>query len=106
MSEGPQEVQPEKSKAELFAENPDRFVDLAEIVFAVFRDPETGEVNKTLPQCRSIQETYIAEGYTRDSLALYRAALREKSKASRIVPANGKNPGFIAGLRNMGRNGR
>ena len=78
---------PEKSKEELFAENPERFEDLKNCMLVVKRDPETKRL-LVLNQCESIDESFILEGYVKDAMASFRAAVR-KEAASRIVKPNG-----------------
>ena len=96
-TEIPQE--PEKSKEELFAENPERFEDLKNCILLIKRDPETKRL-LVLNQCESIDEGFIVEGYVRDAMAAFRAAVR-KEAASRIVKpnGNGKMMDFVRNLR-------
>ena len=82
----PQE--PEKSKEQNFQENPERFEDLKNCMLVVKRDPETKRL-LVLNQCESIDESFILEGYVRDAMAAFRAAVRQEA-ASRIVKPNGK----------------
>ena len=91
----PQE--PEKSKETLFAENPERFEDLKNCMLVVKRDPETKRL-LVLNQCESIDESFILEGYVRDAMAAFRAAVRAEAK-SKIVKPSGK------GIMDFARNG-
>ena len=96
------EETPQKTKAELFAENPDRFVDLTEIVFAIFRDPETNKISRTLTQMESIEESFVVEGRTRESCETFRMMVRTKAaqtKSIQVVKGNGK--GIMNGARNL-----
>ena len=97
MTSEPQPVQPEKSKSEIFQENPERFEDLKNCLLVVKRDPETKRL-LVLNQSESIDECFIIEGYVRDAMAAFRAAVRAEAK-SNIVKANGK------GIMNFARNG-
>ena len=97
MSDGPNQEPVEKSKEELFQENPERFEDLKNCLLVVKRDPETKRL-LVLNQSESIDESFIIEGYVRDAMVAFRAAVRAEAK-SNIVKPNGK------GIMNFARNG-
>ena len=89
---------PEKSKEELFQENPERFEDLKSCILVVKRDPETKKL-LVLNQCESIEESFITEGYIKDAMSLFRNAVRIKMAKTGIVKP--KVNGFMNGLRGM-----
>lgn len=89
----------EKSKQELFAENPDRFEDLKNCLLVVKRDPETKQI-MILNQCTNIEESFIVDGYIKDGMTAYRTALRVRQAQTGIVKPTAKNPGFLKGLAN------
>lgn len=79
----------DKTKAELFAENSDRFEDLKDCLLVVKIDPETKKL-MILNQCRNFDESFIIEGYVKESMIGYRTALRIKAaKTQDIVKPNG-----------------
>lgn len=90
---------PEKSKDELFAENPERFEDLKNCLLVVKRNEEGKMV--ILNQCESIDEAILVEGYTHDAMLAFRGAMRVRAAQSGIVKP-GQN-GFLNGVRNLGR---
>lgn len=79
----------QKTKAELFAENPDRFEDLKTVLIVVKRDPESNKI-MILNQCQTIEEAFIVEGYLKDALDAFRNAVRIKQAQTGIVKANGR----------------
>ncbi len=91
--------EPEKTKEEVFAENPERFEDMKNCLLVVKRDPESNKI-MILNQCKDVEENMIVEGYIRDGMAAHRNALRIRAAntASIIKP---KGNGFFNGLRNM-----
>ena len=89
---------PEKSKAEIFAENPERFEDLKNCLLVVKRDPETKRL-VILNQAESIEDCFVIEGYVRDAMMAFRNAVRARAAAVGIAKPNGK------GIMNFARNG-
>jgi hypothetical protein len=86
----PRHEEPQKTKEELFQENPDRFEDLKNCLMVVKRDTDTNKI-MILNQCKDIEEGFIVEGYIKDAMAAFRGALRMKQAQEGIVKANGKH---------------
>lgn len=86
----------EKSKAELFQENPDRFEDLKNCLLVVKRDPESKKLF-VLNQCETIEESFIVEGYVKDANMAFRAATRVRAAQTGIAKPNG----FLNGIRGL-----
>lgn len=100
MSESETIPVPEKSKEELFQENPERFEDLKNCLLVVKRDPETQKI-MILNQCQSIDEAFITEGYVTDGMAAFRNAVRVKQMETQIIKP--KQNGFMNGIRGLKR---
>jgi len=85
-----------KSKAELFAENPDRFEDLTECVLVIKRtEKENGKAGMSvMVQAQSDNEAILAKEYAKRALDAFSAqlAMRSAQSESRIVTPNGVRP--------------
>ena len=89
-----------KTKAELFAENPDRFIDSAECPLLVIRDIESGQLKNISINC-DIDESFIIEGRMAEAFRAYRAALRQKMAKTGLSVVKKNGNGFLGGLRRM-----
>ena len=94
-----EEIQPEKSKAELFSENPERFEDLKNTLLVVKRNEDGNMV--VLNQCQTVEESYVVEGYVQEASAAFRGAVRVRDLQTKkiIQPKHG----IMNGARNMFR---
>lgn len=101
---------PKKTKAELFAEEPDRFVDCNEILFAISRHPESkilGNFVNIAREGMSITDVYEEclklKAFADRKLGQFMNGLdlqiAERNKAAQIVKANGKPHFFSRGHR-------
>lgn len=88
----------QKTKAELFAENPDRFEDLSLCKIVIKKDPESGKF-LVLNQCENIEDAFIVEGYMREALEAYRNAVRVQKAKGSIISAGGRPSKLIDHLR-------
>jgi len=106
-------TQPEKTKAELFAENPDRFEDLEKVLVMVKRHPETGQlgiiINPSAGREMSFSEAYEEclklKSYVEHKLGKYLDGVElkaaQRAKMTEIQKPNGSN--FMNGIRSLGR---
>ena len=98
---------PQKTKAELFAENPDRFQDLEEVIIQVSRHPENGmlgilmrfgvneESTKEVYEEALQVQSYVTRKISQ-FLSLLEAETAKKKQATEIVKPNGRMP-FMGG---------
>ncbi len=86
---------PEPSKAELFAENPDRFEDLKKCLLVVKRNDD-GKM-MFLIQCETEEEGAVLQVQFMDSMLAWRGAMRAKKAQTGIVKPNGR-PHFMQGF--------
>ena len=85
-----------KTKAELFAENPERYEDLKEVLIVVkkVQTEDGGYDYAILNQCESIRECEMIETRLRDAMFSWRASIRlrsqqetEKNKSKIVRPS-------------------
>jgi hypothetical protein len=95
-----QEQEQPKTKAELFAENPDRFEDLQGVLLVVKRHPEDGRL-MVLNQIANTDDCWLVKGYVEQQINIRAAQCQMKQEAMnpKIVKANGH--GIINGARNL-----
>lgn len=89
---------PDKTKAELFAENPDRFEDLEKVLMVVKRN-EDGQL-MILNQVSTVEELWIVKGAVEQNVNIRVAVAQQKQQIMKpkIVTGNGK--GIINAVRN------
>jgi hypothetical protein len=95
------ELKQEKpTKAELFATDPDRFIDLTEVIFAVKRGEKgmQGFINSS-----NKIELFAAKGLIDCEIMMKCIAAQAQQQAPKIVTPNG---GFGAGIRNVFKRGK
>ncbi len=93
----------QKTKAEIFAEDPDRFIDTHDLIIAIVK----GENQSLLPLvgAKGISgiETFAVAGIVEEIMTSIRAQMRERAQATKpvIVSPNGKQPFYknIPGMR-------
>ena len=123
MSEQVPQPAPEKTKAELFAENPDRFIDQKDVILMVRRNPDNGCLGMMIRIAETMQdqeaegvdkattmdvyeETLKLQAYCHRKLGTFLAVIEhgiaKRQAATSIVPAK-KNGGFLNGVRSIGR---
>ena len=103
----------EKSKAELFAEDPDRFADRQSLLFSVERHPQYKVLGHMMNIARegmtgnqALEEAMVVQKFIERKLTHYIDALeiniKKRAEAVGIVGANGKKPqgGIINAVRN------
>lgn len=101
---------PEKTKAELFAEDPDRFVDRKSLLVSVERHPEYGVLGIAINIGRegqtandAMQEAGSVQSFINRKMTKFvdkiEEALIKRSQATAIVKSNGK------GIIDFARNG-
>lgn len=86
----------EKTKAELFNESPDRFIDIQDCAIIIMRDKETKILYPRAGESRiTYDETYVVAGKCEDELRGLRGMMIKQNQ-SKIVKPNGN---FLQNLR-------
>ena len=105
MSEGfqastPMEV-PQKTKAELFAEDPDRFEDIHSVLLIVKRDPEKGVM--VMNRCLRREDLRDVQFEVNLAVLQRHGELLAAAAQQGIVKPGANGHGFMNGIRNIGR---
>lgn len=94
-----------KTKQELFLENPDNFENLDDVLFVIKRDKVTGHplvLNKCMTSIDN--DMVLARAHSScNQREMYMQAIAAKNQAIITPGNNGHKPGFLNGIRNMGR---
>lgn len=102
------ETQPEKTKAELFAEDPDRFQDMHDVAFAIIRHPENGilghciKIGKEGDRITDVYEEALKlQSFADRKISAFLdhidIEIASRNKATSIVKPNGKQPFYKFG---------
>jgi len=94
MSEGEEQRQP--TKAELFEQNPDLFMNVDELPLFVTRDPESGKIKNVSIRIKNYEEACLVEIEVRDALNAFRYALKMQAQKKKIITPNGNGKFFDA----------